>query len=432
MRADAGYDAVVLGAGLGGLLSAALAAHRGGRVLVLERLPYAGGRFTTVVQDGVEVTTGALHLVPHGGRGPLAGLLGDIGLRFDGVGTDVIASFFVNGRHVMWRRRWDILSLLRPRAKLDLLRIVAELKLGPRPTRPTTFHAWLRSRTRDATIERIFERFAEFALSVTLDQVSSGEMRAVFERVFRHGSPAYPRGGCKEVISRLSHVIARHGGEIALNTEAVRLITDPASHRVVGVSYRDRATGEVASARGRMVISDLGPRTTRALLEAGERDIDLGPDPTESRGLKLQLVSDRSLIPHSGIMFCLDTQRISGIVEVSNALPSVAPPGLHVLNTFQVLKDEDVKAARALARADLRYVFGPDVDRHCRVVRSSAFRGVWPVNRALHGTDTRSQQPLPGLLMVGDAYKPEGCMMVEGVAGSVRNVASLITGPAGS
>ena len=60
------YDAIVIGAGLGGLLAAATIARRGGSVLVLERLRYIGGRFTTVDQDGCAVTTGALHMAPHG------------------------------------------------------------------------------------------------------------------------------------------------------------------------------------------------------------------------------------------------------------------------------------------------------------------------------------------------------------------------------
>ena len=54
------YDALVIGAGLGGLLAAAFIVRQGGRVLVLERLRYPGGRFTTVDQQGYAITTGAL------------------------------------------------------------------------------------------------------------------------------------------------------------------------------------------------------------------------------------------------------------------------------------------------------------------------------------------------------------------------------------
>jgi phytoene dehydrogenase-like protein len=85
------YDAVVVGAGLGGLLAAATIARKGGSVLVLERLRYVGGRFTTVDQDGCAITTGALHMAPHGGGGPLARAVRELGLSFDVVPRDVLA-----------------------------------------------------------------------------------------------------------------------------------------------------------------------------------------------------------------------------------------------------------------------------------------------------------------------------------------------------
>jgi len=40
------FGAIVIGGGLGGLLSAAQLLQRGKRVVVLERLPHCGGRFT--------------------------------------------------------------------------------------------------------------------------------------------------------------------------------------------------------------------------------------------------------------------------------------------------------------------------------------------------------------------------------------------------
>jgi hypothetical protein len=132
------------------------------------------------------------------------------------------------------------------------------------------------------------------------------------------------------------------------------------------------------------------------------------------------------MIPHNGIMFCLDTQRISGIVEVSRSVPDVAPSGMHMLDTFQVLMSDDFALERQLAMDDLRYVFGGVFDRYCRVVRTSSFRGSWPVNRAIQGQDSNDQEPIPGLIMVGDAYKPSGYMMAEGVAASVRRVAAQL------
>jgi hypothetical protein len=127
-------------------------------------------------------------------------------------------------------------------------------------------------------------------------------------------------------------------------------------------------------------------------------------------------------------MLCLDTRRISGMVEVSRAVPSVVPAGKHMLDTFQVMRSESLTEERDLAIADLRDIFGSAFDRHCRIVRTSAFRSRWPVNQARQGHDLADQEPIPGLLMVGDAYKPTGHIMVEGVAAGVRRIAPRLRG----
>jgi hypothetical protein len=140
-------------------------------------------------------------------------------------------------------------------------------------------------------------------------------------------------------------------------------------------------------------------------------------------GLKLHVVSNRSLIPHNGIVLCLDTRRISGVVEVSRSVPSVVPAGKHMLDTFQVMRTDDLNLERDLALEDLRDMFGQDALDQCQVVRTSAFRSRWPVNRARQGFDLSDQEPIGGLVMVGDAYKTRGHIMAEGVAASVRSVA---------
>ena len=54
------FDAVVIGAGAGGLFTAARLAHRGYRTLVVERLDKVGGRASTDDIDGFKVNNGAI------------------------------------------------------------------------------------------------------------------------------------------------------------------------------------------------------------------------------------------------------------------------------------------------------------------------------------------------------------------------------------
>ena len=81
-----------------------------------------------------------------------------------------------------------------------------------------------------------------------------------------------------------------------------------------------------------------------------------------------------------------------------------------------------------LALEDWRYVFGSDFD-NCEVLGSSQFPNQFPVNWASQGHDLREQVfSEQGLWLVGDGMKPEGLMMVEGVAASAESVVRQILG----
>ncbi|HEY4384750.1 MAG TPA: hypothetical protein VGN34_09785, partial [Ktedonobacteraceae bacterium] len=132
------------------------------------------------------------------------------------------------------------------------------------------------------------------------------------------------------------------------------------------------------------------------------------------------------LIPHTGIMYCLDTQRIAGMVQPTNSDPQLAPPGKHLLISHQVIQSNNIEEERALALADLRLLFGPAFDAHCRVLTMGTYRGEWPVNRIAQGEDHNAETAVQGLYMVGDAVKPAGYLMVEGVAQSVNHFLDLL------
>jgi hypothetical protein len=143
----------------------------------------------------------------------------------------------------------------------------------------------------------------------------------------------------------------------------------------------------------------------------------------------VHLLSDVSLIPHKGIMYCLDTQRIAGMVQPTNCDPRLAPAGKHLLISHQVIQGNNIEDEKRLALADLRMMFGDTFDKCCRVLTMSAYRGEWPVNRIAQGADVPSDTAVQGLYLVGDAVKPSGYLMVEGVAQSVNHFLDLLDAP---
>jgi phytoene dehydrogenase-like protein len=220
--------------------------------------------------------------------------------------------------------------------------------------------------------------------------------------------------------------------EMLLRHEVLRILSEDG--RVTGVQVRNKVTGEEHLLRTSLVISNIGPRATARLTgeaaggaagAAASGAAEAHPV-QEAIGLKVHLLSNRSLIPHKGIMYCLDTERIAGMVQPTNSDRRLAPPGKHLLITHQVMRSDDVERERALALADLRSLFGPDFERECRVLTMSQYRGEWPVNRAQQGADAAPEMEVHGLYLVGDAVKPSGYLMVEGVAQSVNQLLDLL------
>ncbi|HEY7357148.1 MAG TPA: hypothetical protein VH590_11800, partial [Ktedonobacterales bacterium] len=71
-------------------------------------------------------------------------------------------------------------------------------------------------------------------------------------------------------------------------------------------------------------------------------------------------------------------------------------------------------------------IIGPNFERDCRILTISQYRGEWPVNRAQQGADFAPEMGVRGLYLVGDAIKPSGYLMVEGVAQSVNQMLDLL------
>jgi len=113
-------------------------------------------------------------------------------------------------------------------------------------------------------------------------------------------------------------------------------------------------------------------------------------------------------------------------VQPTNCDPRLAPPGKHLLISHQVMQSDNIEEEKALALADLQMMFGETFEKHCRVLTMSAYRGEWPVNRIAQGDDVATMTAVQGLYLVGDAVKPEGYLMVEGVAQSVNQLLDLL------
>lgn len=452
------YDVVVIGAGLGGLLSAAQFLRRGQRVAIVERLAHPGGRFTAKTFQGAQVSTGAVHMLPFGTNGELAAMLRALGVPHHIHDSEVFASFHARGRQYVCRSVLQLAGVLGPRQFAEYVRLGGAMLLRqPRPEERTqTYREWLDrriSRAASPELYAYFERVCHFALSVGLDDVLYPEIVETTKNMFRYGAPGIVDGGCAALTGELEQRVISGGADLRLQHDVVAI--EQIDGAVSGVRVRAKATGEEAVLCAPVVISNIGPWATRRLVAIPEgAAVSAGAASAPERiplpggaqgdtaetatsapravasGLKVHLLSDESIIPHRGIMYCLDTERIAGVVQPSNSDRRLAPPGKHLLITHQLMRGDDVNVEREAARADLRRLFGDDFGTKVTILTMSQYRGEWPVNRAVQGEDVSPATGVAGLYLVGDAVKPSGYLMVEGVAQSVNALLDTLDGPA--
>ena len=400
--------AVIIGAGLGGLLAGAKLAKAGHDVEIFERLPFAGGRFTNLSYKGFKLSTGALHMIPHGSRGPLAQMLKEVGADVTIVDSHPMA--------VIRKENGEIIPFHDFRNQLTLPK---QLKLGTvlayslkfKPKSDISFRDWVLNYFDDEFLFKLADSFCGWALSLTAKDVPAREMLEIIDNMYLYKGSGIPIGGCGAVTDALLGIIRSTGGRIHLRSCVERIIVE-----------NEVAKGVVVNGKtfdSDIVISDIGHFETSRLYECKDREyLDKISNVKPSKGIKICLSSDEPLIGHSGVFFTPFAERINGINEVTNADPSLAPPGKHLVMSHQAIISDDPMVEIDLGLLDLQQLFP---GRKYEVLLIQSYSNGWPVNRASSGSDKGNMTPVKNLYIVGDGAKGKGGIEVEGVALGVRN-----------
>ena len=401
--------AVIIGAGLGGLLAGAKLSKAGYNVEIFERLPFIGGRFANLEYKGFKLSTGALHMIPHGSRGPLAQLLREVGAGVTITDSNPMAVIRKeNGEEIEFHDFRNELSLTE-RVRLGTI-LAYSLKFKPKSD--ISFRDWVLKYFDDEFLLRLADAFCGWSLSLRAGDVPAREMLEIIDNMYLYKGSGIPEGGCGAVTGALAGVIESNGGKLHTRSPVERIITE-----------KDRASG--ISVKGRtidadIVISDIGHTGTARMYECRDKEyLDKIKNIKPSRGIKICLSCDEPLIGHSGVFFTPFTQRINGINEVTNADSSLAPPGKHLVMSHQTALSDDLDLEINLGLRDLRTLFP---HKKYEVLLVQSYSGGWPVNRASSGSDTGNTTPIRNLYVVGDGAKGKGGIEVEGVALGVRNV----------
>lgn len=399
----------VIGAGLGGLLAAASLGKAGHDIEIFERLPYHGGRFTNIDYKGFRLSTGALHVVPHGPGGPLGTMLKRLGANVSIVPTNPPGLFRIKGKDYTHN---ELPGLFGTWNKVKLLKVMADLKYSNGGDE--SYLEWVSKRVSHHMAFGLADSFCRWSLSLDADEVSSREIVAITRNVHRYGGPGIPIGGCKSVSDSLESLITAAGGTIKYSTPVEEIHVEDG--RVRGISTK---AGEHTFD---VVISDIGPKATIELC----KNTDFPKEYTEfvsssksANGIKMSFALDSPLIGQTCCIFTPEAERVGGLVELTHTDPGFAPKGRHLLMSHQKLIGNNVEKEIEQGIEDIKDAF-PGFEKHSKLLMVQSYKNHWPVNRTTSGMHIPPETPVHGLYNVGDGIKPLGLMETEGVAGGVE------------
>ncbi len=402
----------VIGSGIGGLLSACLLEEKGFSVDVYEKLPYAGGRFTNISYRGFELSTGALHMVPHGNKGALAKALKKVNADVEIVEPKPEGMFRIKNRNYTVNELPELFSL---RDKLSLLRILAELKYGRGGDE--SFKEWLRKRSKNELFYRIANSFAGWSLSIGIEEISSREYIRITKNVNKLRGPGIPIGGCKAIIDSLLDIVEN----VFLRKKVDRIIVE--NGKAIGIEVNgQRKFYDI-------VVSDVGPKETLKL--AGEENFPRSyvssiRNLKEAEGIKVQIASKKPILEFGGVLFTPEAERVAGLNEVTSVDETIAPKGYHLIQAHAPLKSSDVEREISLVLKDLNNII-KDFKKNCEILLIQVFRKKYPVNRVKQGTSLKFETPIKNLYIVGDGVKASGYMETEGIAKRVLELVEVIS-----
>lgn len=432
-------DAIVIGAGMGGLCAAARLVAGGKRVLLLEKSGHLGGRCSHRERDGVRVTTGAI-MIPmaehNATREPfdllgvpfsmieLTGRMryrlrhGDFDQAKSGGGLRGLIAFAFNGDDAGANRLFDA--------------FIAAMKVLPPDA--ITFKAWLDSQTTNADVTNLFQGFCAALMGTSLHEIPAGE----FFRFLRYSSRGSRFGMAPEGnganMEALAAAIEARGSKVLRHTNCHRIVIE--NGRATGVLAKSADQPETFIAAD-VVISNTGPVRTIELAGGREHFADpvylerLDAAPREAPIFHISFVTDAPLLDgFDGCMVFGNTRNLIYLEIPSLISPGVSPPGQFLHTAFGAPTDAahaDLKAELQNTRAELEANF-PGQLANARILVNARHSGQSPGMHRWAGHMMPVTTPVANLYNVGDGCTPPGTIGTEGAAGSAREVAKRLLG----
>jgi phytoene desaturase len=401
------FDAVVIGAGAGGLFTAARLSQQGFRTLVVERLDKVGGRASTDDIDGFKVNNGAI-VIELGGITEQT--CAEVGAAFDIREPNPPILYRIAGKDVdVTGGGWGFLlsKLTRQGAKL-VKGIGAARNDSGLPEDEISTAEWVSKYTKNEGVHGIFRNMCASIFAVGSEDLPARVFLTYFTRKSAFKRFGFHPEGTIGLWRSLAAAIESHGGEVWLSTPVKKILSE--GETVIGIEVlRD---GEPMTINAPIVVSDVGPAATVSLL--GEENVPTDYQDQVKKAdrptamISVNFASRERLIDVPGMLSFAKSKRLAYIANFTDLCPEMAPEGWNLYVGTAVPKnptgDFDEAAETEFLLQDLRENI-EDFDRRARILNIAVTRDDWPPQRAVAGFDLTHDTPFAGLWNVGDAVK---------------------------
>jgi phytoene dehydrogenase-like protein len=421
------YDALVIGAGAGGLSAAARLAHHGYRTLLVESRDRVGGRASSVDEEGFTVNTGAV-AIEYGGV--LEETFRTVGAPFDIRIPRPATLFRLKGKNVdLSKGGWGTLINSITKKGAGLLSSMGQARHGDLPEEQLSVKAWLDTYTSNKTIHAIFRNLCAAIFAVNSDEISAKAFLTYFMQKGAFRNFGFSPTGTYGLMRGLASVVEQRGGEVWLDSSITKLQVEKG--RVVGATIERH--GRAVEVEADIVVSNTGPEATVALCGRHHFSADylqrMDRDLRPTANIVVNVASREPLLDAPGIVTFGITRRLCNMANLTATCPELAPPGWHLYVAYGVpipaVGDFDEDAEVEATLQDLRDEI-KGFDARARILSIRVMRGDWPAQRSISGLDLPRETSLANLWNVGDAVREYANGGVQACAESAKLVVDEI------
>lgn len=374
------YDAIIIGSGLGGLLSGAILAKKGYKPLIIEKLSFLGGKFTSFNYYGYEIPTGAFHALPGGRYGNVGRLIKNLNLRIEII--DATPSFIVSTKNndyflpftlkdykYLFSKN-SIVRILSIKEILQLVRILYIVLYSNSNIPEISIKDFAKKYTNSNKILNLLNKIISFTISTDIEDASAYDFVTALRKQNRNFEGVIV-GGCKALINELVCYIEKNGGTFLNNTQVNEIIVK--EQKAIGI------VTEKNTFFSDLIISNTGPKNTAIILGNNCPNwlIEKTNKSIPAFGIAYSITSDKPLLDYKSVYIPLDAEKIAGCLQVSNFDKNLSRKDKHFLLAYQLVNiNENINDAIKLGKNDLSKVF-PNLTEE-NILNISTYKNEWP------------------------------------------------------